>query len=288
MKVLITGNKGLVGSCLSSYLRKRGYEVFELDCDIRDKDRIFSSFDDHFKWDWIIHAAAKTDVDECQKDPQTCFDINVNGTNNIQELAKHHNTFLIYISTVSVFDGLVGNYTEKDAPTPINVYSLSKFKGEEIVKEYSRGFIVRTNIIGVHSAQFRVKNFFEWLMHSIQINNNFVLFNDVRINPLSQWTLAMFIHHLIIKPPPTPILHFGSKNVMTKAEIGHYVLSKHPSFKGKIDTVSVDEKSKNIFRPKEMWLNCDATEKLMNIKMPALEDEIDKILEQKGTHIEYR
>ena len=125
MKVLITGNKGLVGSCLSSYLRKRGYEVFELDCDIRDKDRIFSSFDDHFKWDWIIHAAAKTDVDECQKDPQTCFDINVNGTNNIQELAKHHNTFLIYISTVSVFDGLVGNYTEKDAPTPMaNISSI--------------------------------------------------------------------------------------------------------------------------------------------------------------------
>jgi dTDP-4-dehydrorhamnose reductase len=80
--------------------------------------------------DVIVHAAARTDVDGCEGDPDGAFLVNALGTRHVVEAAGRVGAHLVYISTDYVFDGTQGNYREWDAPNPISVYGASKLAGE--------------------------------------------------------------------------------------------------------------------------------------------------------------
>lgn len=107
--------------------------------------------------DAIIHAAAWTDVDRCETEPEMAMEINAAGTRNVALGAKERNALVFYISSDFVFDGEKTNpYKEDDAPNPINVYGASKFKGETFIKKtLDRYFIVRTSwLFGGYGKNF--------------------------------------------------------------------------------------------------------------------------------------
>ncbi len=288
MKILVTGASGLLGSEVANYLNKVGHKVTgifnhhnrlagsgikKIKCDISKLSSVNSLSS---KIDLIIHCAAMTNVNECEKDKKSCFLTNVIGTRNIVSLAKKLNAKLIYISTPSVFDGLTGNYRENDPPNPKNYYSLSKLLGEEAVLSYDRGFIVRTAPIGIHSLKRPQINFFEWLVNSIKNNKNIDLFSDVNFNPLSAATLAKTILDINDKSG-IGLIHIGSKNFLSKAGVGKLVLAKFPNFKGKINFTSIESRPGSADRPKEMWLNVNKALGL-GIKLPTLEQEINSLI----------
>jgi len=95
----------------------------------------------------VIHAAAMTDVDGCEKDPEKAYALNVKATGNVCLACKNINAILIYISTDFVYDGKKGSpYFENDAASPLSVYGESKLKGEDEVREtVDKFFIVRTS-----------------------------------------------------------------------------------------------------------------------------------------------
>ena len=72
------------------------------------------------------------------------------------------------------------------------------------------------------------------------------------------------------------MLHIASSNVMSKADIGKYVMEKL-GYQGKAGFASVGGQG-GAERPKQMWLNTDYTCQKMGWQMPTLEGEIDKIL----------
>ncbi len=285
MKILVTGASGLLGSEIISHLTKLGHKIVGLfnnnsqlvhlgikkfKHDISDP-----TFADNFhsaKFDLIIHCAALTNVNKCETDKKSCFLANVVGTRNVVSLAKKLNSKLIYISTPSVFDGITGDYRENDSPNPKNYYSLSKLLGEEAVLSYGQGLVVRTAPIGIHPLKRPAINFFEWLVDSIKNNKNIDLFSDVNFNPLSAPTLAKMILDINDKSG-IGLIHIGSKNFLSKARVGKLVLTKFKNFKGKINLISVENKSGLADRPKEMWLNVDKALKL-KINLPTLEEEI--------------
>ena len=79
--------------------------------------------------DVIIHAAAWTDVDGCEKDPARARTANLEGSRNVAAAAG--NAFMILVSTDYVFDGSAGRaYSEKDETNPIQVYGRTKLEGE--------------------------------------------------------------------------------------------------------------------------------------------------------------
>jgi dTDP-4-dehydrorhamnose reductase len=81
--------------------------------------------------DLIIHAAAWTEVDECETDPARAFSVNALGTRHIAEAAAIIGAHVTYISTDYVFSGLAERpYTEWDEADPLNVYGASKLAGE--------------------------------------------------------------------------------------------------------------------------------------------------------------
>ena len=93
---------------------------------------------DAIRPDVIVHAAARTDVDGCEGDPEGAFRVNALGTRHLAEAAGRVGAHLVYISTDYVFDGMTpssfdgrpGNYREWDPTQPLSVYGESKLAGE--------------------------------------------------------------------------------------------------------------------------------------------------------------
>ena len=271
-KVLITGASGLLGSQLAQTFKDKKYEVLAVfnqkpelmtsgmeivKCDISNRDEVMSLKNKVKTSALIIHCAAITNVDLCEKDKNLCSSVNIEGTKNICELANKTKSKLVYISTSSVFDGKSGNYKETEKPNPVNYYNFSKVEGEKAVLKYERGIAVRMIHLGLHLTSRKPASFFEWLVDSFKNNRDINLFNDVRINPLSVSTMA----RLIFKIPEVMnggLLHLGSRDVVSKADIGREVMKFFPKYSGKVNFISMDDnKQKLTSRPKEMWLNVD-------------------------------
>jgi dTDP-4-dehydrorhamnose reductase len=88
----------------------------------------------------VLHAAAWTDVDGAEDDPQGAAAVNVGGTKNVAELGAP----LVYFSTDYVFDGAKREpYVESDGPNPRSVYGRSKLLGEAAAGEGA--WIVRSS-----------------------------------------------------------------------------------------------------------------------------------------------
>jgi dTDP-4-dehydrorhamnose reductase len=90
--------------------------------------------------DLVLHAAAWTDVDGAEADPQGASAVNVGGTRHAAELGAP----LVYFSTDYLFDGRKATpYVESDGPNPLSVYGRSKLLGEAAAGE--RAWIVRSS-----------------------------------------------------------------------------------------------------------------------------------------------
>jgi dTDP-4-dehydrorhamnose reductase len=106
--------------------------------------------------DVVLHAAAWTDVDGAESDPQEAAAVNVGGTRHVAELGAP----LVYYSTDYVFDGRkAGPYVESDPPNPLSAYGRSKLYGEGAAGE--RAWIVRTSGLYAPSGRNFVRTMLE-------------------------------------------------------------------------------------------------------------------------------
>jgi dTDP-4-dehydrorhamnose reductase len=129
---LITGAGGQLGAALQ--------EAFpEADARLRaelDVSRPISQVTDCYL---ALHAAAWTDVDGAESDPDGARLVNVDGTRNVVALGVP----VVYYSSDYVFDGSKREpYVESDEPSPLSVYGRTKLEGEREVRD---GWIVRSS-----------------------------------------------------------------------------------------------------------------------------------------------
>jgi dTDP-4-dehydrorhamnose reductase len=88
----------------------------------------------------VLHAAAWTNVDGAEDDPQSAAAVNVGGTLNVAELGAP----LVAWSTDYVFDGTKRRpYVESDSPAPLGAYARTKLHGEAAAGDLA--WIVRTS-----------------------------------------------------------------------------------------------------------------------------------------------
>jgi dTDP-4-dehydrorhamnose reductase len=132
MKAMIIGGTGLLGKAL---LRewKGDDEVVSVgsrELDIRDAAKVQESVQKSSP-DWIVLAAAYTDVDGCESNPEKAFAVNRDGAVNVAEGAEHCGAKLLFISSDYVFDGKKSSpYEAEDARNPQSVYGRSKAEAE--------------------------------------------------------------------------------------------------------------------------------------------------------------
>ncbi len=160
MRIVVTGCSGQLGRQLMTAFA--GHDLLGLDLPGDDitapaiVDRIAG-----FAPDLVLHAAAYTNVDGCETDPDLAFRVNAAGTQMVALAAQRSGAALLHISTNEVFDGTRRDlYREWDAPNPISVYARSKAAGEQIVRDLLGGrfYIVRIAwLFGPGGANFVTK-----------------------------------------------------------------------------------------------------------------------------------
>jgi dTDP-4-dehydrorhamnose reductase len=201
LKLLITGAIGLYGSKLAKMAVERNIEVYSSDVqelpvdgtfvklDVSNKELVAESFR-RVKPDVVIHAATLTDVDKCELNKELAWKINVEGTKNIVEAAKSTGSFLIYISTDYVFNGEKGNYTELDAPDPINYYGVTKLAAEELIKARDEYLIGRPSVIYGSTPAAGKVNFALWLIETLRRGEHAKIVTDQFNTPTLNANLA--------------------------------------------------------------------------------------------------
>ncbi len=217
--VLVTGAGGLLGSRLVEALAARGHRVVavyrrhpppalegveprRLDVTdwVRLEDLVLKT-----RPHAIIHAAAMTDVDGCERDREAAWRVNVGATRSIVRAARVVNAHLVYVSTDYVFDGEKGLYRETDTPAPVNYYGLTKLVAEELVRASDLLYtVVRPSAIyGVGGSK---KSFAEYVAERLTRGEEVRALVDQYVSPTYNRFLAEALAE-IVELKPLGVLH---------------------------------------------------------------------------------
>jgi dTDP-4-dehydrorhamnose reductase len=157
MKITVFGATGLLGQALMRNWNDDDVAgLSSKDADIRDQQQVVNAVE-RTKPDWIVLAAAYTDVDGCETNRELAFDINERGAANVAEAAKRFGSRLLFISTDYVFDGTKTTPYEADDPVaPRSAYGESKAEAEKKIRQILPDVcIVRTSwLFGVGGKCF--------------------------------------------------------------------------------------------------------------------------------------
>ena len=132
--------------------------------------------------DLVVHAAAMTNVDQCEMNYDLAKHINADLAGNIALVTAKNNIPLIYISTDQIFAGDKSYYSEAEKVSPLNNYGKSKALGElKVLSVNKDALIVRTNFFGWGSI--RRQSFTDWLILGLRSGRELTMFEDVFFYP---------------------------------------------------------------------------------------------------------
>ena len=100
--------------------------------DVRDRKAV-ADWRDWVAGGWIVHCAARVDVEGCARAPEEARDIIVEGTRNMIALAKSAKARLLYPQSFLVYDGTVNPIPEDETPRPFSLYGDLKYEAEKLV-----------------------------------------------------------------------------------------------------------------------------------------------------------
>lgn len=148
MRILITGDKGFVGSETSRLLQDDGHRVLGYDLmdgfDIRDRKQLELNINT-IRPDRILHLAAIARFSDADKDPKLAFETNVMGTRLISEVAQKYHIPVVYSSTGSVYMPIKETppITEEFQAKGNSVYGCTKYAGELYIRMCNPYIILR-------------------------------------------------------------------------------------------------------------------------------------------------
>jgi dTDP-4-dehydrorhamnose reductase len=138
--------------------------------------------------DLVLHAAAWTDVDGAEDEPQAAAAVNVGGTAHAAELGAP----LVYFSSDYVFDGRKDSpYVESDSPNPLSAYGRSKLHGEAAAGE--RAWIVRSSWLFAETGH----NFVRTMLRLAEERDEVAVVDDQRGSPTYAGHLAEATRELV-------------------------------------------------------------------------------------------
>ena len=224
MKVLVTGVKGQLGFDVCKELDKRNIEnkgIDRDDCDITDEQAVLS-YIKNYAPDIVVHSAAYTAVDRAEDEKEICYNVNVKGTEYIARACKEIDAKMVYISTDYVFEG-VGEtaYEVDDKAAPDNTYGLTKYQGEEVVRNIlDKYFIIRISwAFGINGS-----NFINTMMKLGETHRELNVVADQIGSPTFTYDLAPLICDMIATDK-YGIYHATNEGYCSWADLAEYIFS---------------------------------------------------------------
>lgn len=190
--------------------------------DITNYDQVLHTFE-KVKPSVVLHLAAATDVDRCEKEMDWAYKTNVLGTQNIVFCCKKWNVLLVYVSTSSVFNGRKKEgYTEFDTPDPVNVYARTKWEGEKIVQIFlDRYFIVRASWM-IGGGQERDKKFVSKMIQLCKTKETVDVVND-RFGTITYAKDLLRNIRSLLDIPFYGLYHVASRGACTRYDIAREI-----------------------------------------------------------------
>jgi len=283
-KILVTGAFGQLGTSLCKVLSNKSilatgriitstekYRCMELD--ITNQKNV-EELIHNYKPDIIIHLAAMTDVDGCEKDPEIAFDINVKATEN---LLNNFRGKFIYISTDYVFDGEAGPYYEDDKVNPVSVYGKTKLYGENLIQESDIDWVIlRSNIIFSYNDRTKA-SFVNWVVNSLKRKQIITVVNDQWNNPTWTNDLANVIS-MIIEKNISGLYHYGGGDFLNRLEFAKMIASAFSLDRELIKPITTPELNWLAQRPLKSGLYTNKIELDLGIEPLPIQKALDKMV----------
>lgn len=237
-----------------------------------------------FNPDFIINAAAISDVDYCEKFKEKAYSVNVSGVKNLVKIAKKLQCKLIQISTDGIFSGKTGSYIEDDLPNPVNYYGQTKLESENEIKKLNDYIICRTNLLYGYVSQKKLNersdyskptNFVLWVLSELNKKNHLNIVNDQYSNPTLVDNLSKIIE-FSLKKDLVGVFHTTDLNCISRFDFAKKIAIKFGYSESLISPISTKELNQFAPRPSKTCLNCTKIQK-NDIKLTSIDDSLDML-----------
>lgn len=144
MHILIIGSRGQLGRALMAQFAGDGTQLTgwdREDCDVTDPAIIQAVAE--LAPNVVINAAAWTDVDGAEENPDAAYAANALGPGHLAAGCRQCHALFVQVSTNEVFAGAPGRvYREYDLPDPAGVYARSKWAGEAAARQATEKLLI--------------------------------------------------------------------------------------------------------------------------------------------------
>ena len=242
-------------------------------CDVSNWEQVtevVGSFAPHI----IVNAAAYTDVDGNERDPERARRINTQGVEHLLTAGEKVGGKIIQISTDYVFDGLAGPYLEGDEPNPLSVYGRTKLEAERLVLDGNGHLVVRANVL-FGPYMDAPSSFVGWVVHSLKGEQGISIVDDQVNNPTLTTHLAEAVG-MAIEKGATGLLHYGGLEFATRFEFARKIaqhFSLATQWMSPITTAELDQAAP---RPLRSGLVCSKMKMELNVTNVTLEDALSQ------------
>jgi len=284
MKILVTGAKGQLGKKIIDILG-RDYQLVLTDVDnmnITDIDAIKTVVEKE-KPDYIIHAAAYTQVDKAEENIELCRKVNSLGTKNIAMIAQEYDITLIYISTDFVFDGSKNiPYSENDTANPLSVYGLTKFEGEEFIRDIcSKYYIIRVAwLFGELPEGHPGTNFVEVMLKLAKEKPFLSVVNDQVGSPTYTGDLVETISKIINQSPEFGTYHFSGTGEFSWYDFAKEIF-RQTNTEVDLKPIASSEYPQKAKRPAYSYLNKTKIENALGIRVRPWQKMLEEYLKKR-------
>jgi dTDP-4-dehydrorhamnose reductase len=186
VRVLLTGASGFLGRYILPGLD--GHKVLPLHhsepgpegfvrADLTRPDHVAALFE-KFSPDAVIHLAAMSKPDQCEKSVEAAEKVNVLATASLARVCAYRKARLIFFSTDMVFDGTRPPYRESDPVSPLGVYAQGKVRAEKSVRELCPDSVILRQSLSYGWNRPREPFFADWIYATLAAGKPARLFSD--------------------------------------------------------------------------------------------------------------
>jgi dTDP-4-dehydrorhamnose reductase len=283
-QILVTGASGLLGSSVvreavfehevaATYFTRpvelEGADCFQVDLTDERQYGPITAFDP----DIIVHCAALTDVDLCERNPETAQKHNVELTKKLLTLADTLDARFVYISTDAVFDGEQGRYSEADETNPINVYGRTKLAAERAVQRAAAdSVIVRTSIYGWNITDGQ--SLAEWILETLRTQAELPAFEDAYFSPIYTGDLSPRLLELAFSDVGG-VVHVAGSQRCSKLEFAELLAEVFDLDVKLIVPTSADDVDFDAPRGQDLSLAVARAQEYLNAPLPTVVDGLE-------------
>ncbi len=279
MRLLITGGSGLLGGNLAfiaaashqvhaTYHRHPvtipGCRMHPLDlADKRDIARLLESVQP----DVVVHTAAMTSPDECERRRDDAWRVNVEGTEHLARACQKAGSKLIYINTDLIFDGQKGWYSEEDEPRPILYYGQTKLEAERLLVRHDLNYCsLRCALMYGWNLRPEKLCHAEWMLKALRADQPINLFTDQYRSPILVNNLCAAIL-AVCRKDLQGIYHVGGPQRISRYDFGRELARVYGFAEEHLHPISQDEAGLTAPRPRDCSLDTTKAQAALDVHL---------------------